>query len=102
MYRVRPSVYARGGIHITTIVRSMQTGTPQISQCGNQYGFSATEMTPGQIAHCFGGSLAQTVVDLSRSEFQNTSFCASAGVVPIVLAHHDNARMHDHDGGADA
>jgi hypothetical protein len=28
--------------------------------------------------HCFGGSL---VVDLSRSEFQNTSFCASGGVV---------------------
>src|SRR5277367_6695271 len=30
--------------------------------------------------HCFGGSLAQTVVDLSRSKFQNTSFCASCGV----------------------
>ena len=27
--------------------------------------------------HCFGGSLAQTVVNLSRSEFQNSSFCAS-------------------------
>src|SRR5947209_521599 len=27
--------------------------------------------------HCFGGSLAQTVVDLSRPEFQNMSFCAS-------------------------
>jgi hypothetical protein len=34
--------------------------------------------------HCFGGSLAQTVVDLSRSEFQNTSFYASSGVVPIA------------------
>jgi hypothetical protein len=31
--------------------------------------------------HCFGGSLAQTVVDLSRSEFQNTS----CEVVPIAL-----------------
>jgi hypothetical protein len=29
--------------------------------------------------YCFGGSLAQTVIDLSRSEFQNTSFCASCG-----------------------
>jgi hypothetical protein len=34
--------------------------------------------------HCPGSSLAQTVVDLSRSEFQNTSFCASCGVVPIA------------------
>ena len=31
--------------------------------------------------HYFGGSLAQTVVDLSRSEFQNTS----CEVVPIAL-----------------
>jgi hypothetical protein len=29
-------------------------------------------------------SLAQTVIDLSRSEFQNTSFCTSCGVVPIA------------------
>jgi hypothetical protein len=35
--------------------------------------------------HCFGGSLAQKVVDLLRSGFQNTSFCASCGVVPIAL-----------------
>src|ERR1700722_6176727 len=34
--------------------------------------------------HCFGDSLAQTVVDLSRSEFQNTSFCAGCRVVPIA------------------
>ena len=30
--------------------------------------------------HYFGSSLAQTVVDLSRSELQNTSFCASCEV----------------------
>ena len=35
--------------------------------------------------HYFGGSLAPIVVDLSRSELQNTSFCASCGVVPIAL-----------------
>jgi hypothetical protein len=29
--------------------------------------------------YCFGGFLAQMVVDLSRSEFQNSSFCASCG-----------------------
>src|SRR5271156_5208708 len=34
--------------------------------------------------HCFRGSLTQTVVALSRSEFQNTSFCASCGMVPIL------------------
>ena len=34
----------------------------------------------------FGGSLAQTVVDLSRSELQNTSFCASCEVVHIALS----------------
>ena len=27
----------------------------------------------------------QTVIDLSRSELQNTSFCASCRVVPIAL-----------------
>src|SRR5271170_3417476 len=32
--------------------------------------------------HCFGGSLAQTVVALSRSEFENTSFCAGCGGGP--------------------
>jgi len=35
--------------------------------------------------HYFGGSLAQTVVDSSRSEFQNTSFCTGCEVVPIAL-----------------
>jgi hypothetical protein len=34
--------------------------------------------------HRFGGSLAQAVVDLSRSGFQNMSFCASRGVVPMA------------------
>jgi hypothetical protein len=34
--------------------------------------------------HCFGRSLAQTVVDLSRSKFENQSFCASCGVVPMT------------------
>jgi hypothetical protein len=32
----------------------------------------------------FGGSLAQTMVHLSRSEFKNTSFGASCGVVPMT------------------
>jgi len=37
------------------------------------------------VHHYFSGPLAQTVVDLSRSECQNTSFCASCEVVPITL-----------------
>jgi hypothetical protein len=34
--------------------------------------------------HCFGRFLAQTVVDLSRSKFENTSFCANCGLVPMT------------------
>jgi hypothetical protein len=40
--------------------------------------------------HCFGGSLAQTVVDLLRSEFQNMRFC---GVVPIALRRRRSSRQ---------
>jgi hypothetical protein len=55
---------------------------------------SAHEMTPKKVHanetpahHCFGGSLAQTVVDLSRSEFQNGSFCGLVQEVAPVAAY---------------
>jgi hypothetical protein len=38
--------------------------------------------------YCFSSSLAQTVVDLSRSESQNASFYVSCGVVPIARRNH--------------
>jgi hypothetical protein len=45
------------------------------------YGPNLLPYPPPQTAN----SLARDKVDFSRSELQNTSFCASCGVVPVAL-----------------